>query len=344
MHGGIPNAHRITVKMYTRIVVPLDGSAFGKRALPLALALARRGHVAVEFVHVHEPASATPNAPAVDPRFDREQRTLMRTELTTLARALTTETGVDVAARFLDGEVVPSLRQHLAGADAALVVMMTHGRGGLSRFWLGSVADGVIRASPAPVLLLRAGAEWPGELREPLFRRVLIPLDGSALARQVIPHALSLATAGETTLALVSVVDPGLALRATAVDFRLDAATAEPLVECVRRVTEEDLARLAGELRESGAEVTTAVLVDRHPARRILAYAEEREVDLIALSTHGHGSLGRLLLGATADKIVRGAATAVLVYRPGERDAAVAGTEASETADAPTGPGEPAGA
>ncbi|MEW5918713.1 MAG: universal stress protein, partial [Gemmatimonadota bacterium] len=299
--------------MQPRIVVPLDGSAFGKRALPLALALARRSGASIELVHVHEPPMVASGAPPFDARFDDEERARMRTELLALAKQLVMETGLAVTARFLNGEVVPSLRQYIASSDASLVVMMTHGRGGLSRIWLGSVADGLIRVSPAPVLLVRGGSEWPSELREPIFRRVLVPLDGSDMAVEILPHVLSLATPNETTLVLFSVIDPRLALQPTAVDVRFESQRIETLVESVRRVTEERLTRLADELRVNRVDVSLDVVVDAQPAQRILTDAEERQIDLIALATHSRRALGRFLIGGTADKVIRGAHVPVLV-------------------------------
>ena len=313
--------------MQTPIVVPLDGSAFGKRALPLALALARRSNAAVELVHMHEPPLIVSGAPAFDTRFDDEERERMRTELTTLAQQLVQETGAAITAHFVRGEVLPSLREYIARSHASLVVMMTHGRGGLSRFWLGSVADGVIRVSPAPVLLVRGGSEWPGDLREPLFRRVLVPLDGSDVAEEILPHALALATPNETSLALLSVVDPRLALQPTAIDVRPESLRMDSFVESVRRGTEERLTRLAKELRVNCVEVSVDVVVDPHPAQRILDYAQERQVDLIALATHARRALGRLLMGGTADKVIRGAEVPMLLFHPREHHAPAAPRE-----------------
>lgn len=310
--------------MPTRIVVPQDGSAFGKRALPLALALAHRSNATVELVHVHEPPTVASGAPPVDTRFDDEERARMRTELMALANQLVTETGLQVTARFISGEVVPSLGEYIDSSGASLVVMMTHGRGGLNRFWLGSVADGVIRVSHAPVLLVRGGSEWPSELREPLFRRVLIPLDGSDVAEEILPSALSLATPNETTLAFFTVVDPRLGLQPTAVDVRPESQKMYSFVESVRRGTEERLTRLAGKLRIDRIAVSVDVVVDAHPAQRILTYAQERQVDLIALTTHSRRALGRILMGGTADKVIRGAHVPVLVLHPRERHAASA--------------------
>jgi len=300
--------------MQTRIMVPLDGSAFAKRALPLALALARRSGASVELVHVHERAPVATGASGFDVRLDTEERRRMRTELEALATTLAPETSVNVVVRFLDGDVVHALRQHLAHSRADLVVMMTHGRGGVSRLWLGSVADGLIRVSPVPVLLLHAGAEWPGELREPLFRRVLLPLDGSRQAEEIIPHVMSLATPGETTLVLLSVIDPGLGVRATTVDLDPALARGGPLTKRVRRTMERRLARLAAELRTNCVDVAVEVLVDPHPAQCIVRYADAQTIDLVALCTRARGPLGRLLLGATADKVVRNGRVPVLLH------------------------------
>ena len=316
--------------MQTRIVVPLDGSAFGKRAIPFALALARRSDATVELVHVHEPPSTAAGAPAFDTRFDREERDRMRGELTTLATELAPQTGARVVARFLDGEVVPTLQRHLAESDARLAVMLTHGRGGLSRFWLGSVAEGVVRASPVPVLLLRAAAEWPGELREPFFRRVLLPVfdhaaDGAAdaaadadAAAAITSQVQLLMTPGETTLVLLAVIDPRVArIPATAGDPGTPAS--ERGVERAPGDGDGDLAVLTDSLGAQGVEVALDELVARHPAPAILAYAEAHEIDLIVIATQAQDALGRSSHGAVLDKVVRGATVPVLVCRTGER-------------------------
>ncbi len=323
--------------MYTSIVVPLDGSAFGKRALPVALALAHRSNAAVHLVHVHEPVVYARGAPMYDTRLDHELRQAMRTELTALAAQLTRETTLDVNVVFIDGPVVPTLRQHLTGQRPDLVVMMTHGRSGLSRAWLGSVAEGVVRSAPVPVLLVRSGVEWPGNLIEPLFRRVLVPLDGSATAEEVLDHAISLGTTDTTVYALLTVVVP---LPTLAHPYPSSESFIDQLdVERQRTAALEYLERAAAELHQAGARVETAVVVNEHPARGILGHAEATDVDLIALSTHGHGAaLHRLSLGSVADKIVRGATVPLLVCRSARAHAVFAEAELQRGACLSVGP------
>ena len=308
--------------MHSSIVVPLDGSAFGKRALPAALVLARRSTAPVHIVHVHERSyEETLGAYAgvgqgYDPRLYEELRQAMRTDLIALAAQITRETSLPVDAEFLDGPVVPTLQRYLADRRPGLVVMMTHGRGGISRAWLGNVAVGLIHHSPVPVLLIRSGAEWPGNLIEPLFRRVLVPLDGSAMAEKVLDHVISLGTSDATGYTLLTVVVPPPPLLDTPAPGHLSLSGRSD-VERQRDAALAYLTTAAEGLRQRGAaRVDTLVVVRPRAAEGILNEAEAQQADLIALATHGRGAVGRFFLGSVADKVVRGASLPVLVYRP----------------------------
>lgn len=316
--------------MHPSIVVPLDGSPFGKRALPAALALARRDGAPVHIVHVHErPLDETPGGYAgmgqgYDPRLYEELRQAMRTDLIALAARLTRETSLPVDAEFLDGAVVPTLGQYLDDRRPALAVMMSHGSGGLKRAWLGSVADGLIRHASVPLLLLRSGAEWPGNLTEPLFRSVLVPLDGSTLAEAVLDHVVNLGTSSATVFTLLTVVvAPSLA------DFPAYATESSSVRSDIARQRDVALAhlnRVAERLRQQGARVEPRVVEHPRAAEGILNEAEAHQADMIALATHGRGGAARFFLGSVADKVVRGAEVPVLVYHPDR--ASVEGHEA----------------
>src|SRR5689334_21271181 len=143
--------------MVQSILVPLDGSAFGEQALPLALAVARRAGAVVQLVHVH--VSLMPmygeNVVAYENVQDevlkrREQAYVLR-----VVERLRAETDVPVSGTFLGGGVAEALREHAVATGVVLVIMTTHGRGPLARFWLGSVADELVRKMPVPVLLVR---------------------------------------------------------------------------------------------------------------------------------------------------------------------------------------------
>lgn len=303
--------------MYTSIVVPLDGSEFGRRALPIALALAGRSDAALHLVHVHEPVVFPGNAPMWDTRLDDESRRKMQGELAELAARLTRETSLAVDAAFLDGAIVPMMETYLADHRADLVVMTTHGRGGLSRAWLGSVADKLLRHATVPLLLVRAETEWTSDLVEPLFRRILVPLDGSAMAEEALDHVVSLGVPDTTVYMLLTVLVPLQFMPPLEYPYPGFSQLTDGVEMQARRATAlEQLERSARALRESGAIVETRVEVHYQPAQGILDVAGEWHADLIAVATHGRGGVKRVLLGSVSDKVMRAATVPILVHRP----------------------------
>jgi nucleotide-binding universal stress UspA family protein len=310
--------------MITSIMVPLDGSALSEQALPLASRIASSAHATVHLVQVHAPsytietADLRPGAvPTIDTTLDHEIRAGERSYLAAFQRRLSDEHGIKATTALLDGPIVEALRRHAAAISADLVVMTTHGRGAVSRFWLGSVADGLVRQSHAPVLLERPHAPPAHRPAPSQMQHILIPLDGSALAESIIEPAVTLGAPLGACYTLLHVLDPLLLVGAAPLLY-----TAVPDVERERE-RELSAARyldgVAARLRERGLNVTTRVVLSPSPAPAILEQAHEAGVDLIALATHGRSGLARVMLGSAADKVVRGAEMPVLVYRPAER-------------------------
>ena len=300
--------------MYTSIVVPLDGSVFGNGALPVAVALANRSDAALHLVQVRD-AETTVAGPFGAGLLDPAEP-LRRAALEEIAAHLARQGSLRVTAETLDGPVVPTLRRYLENPTHDLVVMMSHGRGGLSRAWLGSVADGLIRHASVPLLLLRQDTSWLRTAVEPLFRRVLIPLDGSALAEAVLDNVLALGTTDVTEYVILAVVAPHRELESP--EHGTGTFSGRSLDEQQRDAALAYLHGVAADLRSTGAVVTVRVEVHLHTAQGILDAAVEHQVDLIALSTHGRGSMSRLVHGSVADKVIRGATAAVLVCHPPE--------------------------
>src|SRR5205823_5964004 len=115
---------------------------------------------------------------------------------------------VVVTSSVLEGPVTEAIEEHARATGTDLIVMTTHGRGALSRFWLGSVADDLVRRLSVPVLLLRPSEKGPAPAALPGFRHVLIPLDGTALAEQALEPALQLAGPTSAQFTLLRVVAP----------------------------------------------------------------------------------------------------------------------------------------
>jgi nucleotide-binding universal stress UspA family protein len=283
--------------MFRTILVPLDGSSFAEHALPWALSIARRAPASLDLVRGHvlyallEPASSWV---PYDPATDAEHRYEEQRYLDDTARRLAAVAPVATSTAVVLGLEADGILDYLDAGNADLVVMATHGRGPLGRLIFGSVADCVVRCSTTPVLLIHAREPAPELLPEPVVRRVLIPLDGSALAEQVLGPAADLAQVLEAPCELLRVIDP------------TDGE--------VEQEAEAYLKSVAARLRDHGLRVATRVVAGRNAAGSILA--EVRGDDVIALATHGRGGIGRILLGSVADRVIRTATCPVLVYRP----------------------------
>lgn len=307
--------------MYHRILVPLDGSTFAERALPLATALARSSGATLYLVHAHAPLIVLGPGPyalrgmaTIDSENDGKRRASERAYLERLGSEVARSGGLRVNVAMVDWPIPEALCDYVARADIDLVVMTTHGRGGIERLWLGSVADAFVRHSHVPVLLVRPHDGMVDVDATHPIRNILVPLDGSPLSKQIVEPAFMLATQTVARLRLIQVVEP------------VTTAIYDPLAygsEAARQATDERiseagfwLAGIAAPLRARGAEVETAVLTDPLPARAILEYAQQHAADVIAMATHGRGGVARLLIGSVADKVLRGADIPVLLLRP----------------------------
>jgi len=304
--------------MFHSLLVPLDRSSCAEQALPLALSIARRAKARLNLVEVHALYALddpTAGRAAFEPDLDAECQQQEQLYLDATAKWVTAVSPVSITTGVLSGSTVlpdtvaDSILERARTGQADLIVMTTHGRGPLNRFGLGSVADELIRRAPIPVLLVRPGEKATGLIPEPVLDHILIPLDGSALAEQVLAPALALARLMGAWCSLLRVVES----RSSPEDRGPDASPD-------RMQAEAYLKRIAGRLREQGVQVRTRVVVARHAAEAIREEAEAQASHLIALATHGRGGLKRLLLGSVADQLIRTAAAPVLVYRPTGRE------------------------
>jgi nucleotide-binding universal stress UspA family protein len=305
--------------MIRSLFVPVDGSAFGEHSLPLAFSLARRANARIRIARVHElfpPAygGAVQFAGMVDDAVRQRENSY----LDDLRRRLPDDVAGRTTVELLDGEVVPTLKERADTAD--LVVMTTHGYGPLARFWLGSVADELPRVVRTPVLLVRPG-EHPADLRAEVgVKQILVALDGSKAAEDILGPVTDVATIAGATIQLVRVVPPLLIEGGSGShddDARgptlLDELRQEQRAELER--TEAYLASVAARTASTGLTVQTRVLLAEKPAVAILREAEVAGADLMALATHGRRGLPRLLIGSVADKLIRGSNLSVLINR-----------------------------
>jgi nucleotide-binding universal stress UspA family protein len=310
---------------FRTIMVALDGSSFAEAALAAARELARRAAARLHLVSVRERGPGWASDLWPTPEMDRWREEY----LAKVAEAMAAEGDVEVTTALPVGDQVPDALLAEAGdAGADLLVLSSHGRGRLSRSWLGNVAASVLHHAELPLLVVRpeeeagadeagAGGEGPGTAPAPWgpVDRVLVALDGTPASEAAVEPALGLARLLDARLHLVRVAPFPRAYTSPyiphAVQINQDVVNEEE--EKARSYLDEARTRLVPE----GVEVDAEVVVTSQPARGILAEAAEAGAGLVALATH-HGALRRFALGSTADKVVRASDRPVLLVRSPE--------------------------
>lgn len=302
--------------VFKSILVPLDGSPFAEQALPLATQLAKRSGGKLRLALVHQPPP-NPNHSTWAKKFRSVELATRKSEhayLHGFADKLRSA-GTDVtAAVTLSGPTGSTIADYVAEIGIDLVVMATHGRGGLQRAWLGSVADYLVRHLAVPVLLVRPAAKGAAPARESGNRQVVVPLDGSPLAEEVLESAAELAKAWDAEMTLLRIVHPIVLSEGTIPPT--PSPYDEELTELSREQAQDYVRDLSERLREHGSRASGTAVVGWSTAATILSVSRPEQTLAIAIASHGRGGLRRLALGSVADKLVRGADVPVLVCHP----------------------------
>ncbi len=272
--------------MLERILVPLDGSETAEAVLIQVRRLLKRKDAEVLLLRVAE----TDWLPTAESRRLAE-------ELPKLAQAYIRETaerlereGVRVRGLIAGGATAAEIIATAADQKASLIAMTTHGRSGLLRFTLGSVAEKVLRASPVPVLVIRSETPTPHELD---FKTLLVPVDGSERSIEVLPIASEFARTYGARILVVTANDSG---------------------EDIDDVVQRTVGMFVAVGNPADGEV-----VEGDAASAILDVARRRSVDAIAMATHGRGGPLRWMLGSVTEKVVRAARVPLLVVRTREQ-------------------------
>jgi nucleotide-binding universal stress UspA family protein len=223
--------------------------------------------------------------------------------------------GAEVTTAVHTGRVVDTLHREVASLGIDLVIMATHGRGVLSRAWLGSVADQFVRGSETPVLFVRPQeGDAPAPEPSPDFSTLLVPLDGSDLSESALQHATAFGELFGSAYHLTRVVAYPLDVASPYLPHTIQM-NADILADA-KDSAAEYLEEHAEAMRRRGLRVTVSVAVDPQAAHGILAEAEAVGSDLISMATHGRSGVGRMVMGSAADKVLRGTHVPLLLYRP----------------------------
>ena len=288
--------------MFTKILIPLDGSDGAAGVLVPARVLANATGASIRLINVHDGATSS-QVPS--------HLAQVKAELEA--------TGVKVETTVRSGSPAAEIVAEALDSGADVIAMATHGRSGLSRAFLGSVAEQVLSESAVPVLLFRPD----GHIMQSIAT-VLVPVDGSPGGSLALASAIALARSVNARMVLLQVVVPTLAY--TAMDVGIyggglwfDPTWDEELLASAKRYVEG----LSNRLNQSGVQAVGIatmggiVTPSMSVADTIVASADQNNADLIVMSTHAHTGAARIILGSVSDALVRNSHRPVLMVRRG---------------------------
>jgi nucleotide-binding universal stress UspA family protein len=291
----------VTVK---KILCPVDFFAASEAAVDYATGLAANYGAEVHLLHVITPFAATWGEYAIDTTSiissweERASEELKK--LATKARIA----GVVAATHVYVGDVYEEIKAAIEEMDPDLVVMGTHGRRGVERWFIGSTTEKLLRHSPVPIVTIAPAGEKATSA--PRFGRILVTTDFSDGTSDALAHAFSVAQENESRVTLLHVVQD--------VSVDMSGKYRDSLLNGVRKQLDDLVPAEAKNWCEVVTRVETGV-----PYRIILRTLEDEKIDLLVMNIHGKGMLDRALLGSTAERVVRAALCPVMMIPPLKR-------------------------
>lgn len=283
---------------WKRLLIPLDGSPLSAWALSRAKNILEQPGLAVTLLQVVESTEER----AGDLAFQVEPRHRAAHDALAALRDEFVERSIPARAEIRFGDPATEILREIAAGGHDLVAMTTHGRSGLARVMFGSVALKVLQASPVPLLLFRPlqrpdGTLSPVETSDPArFRRLLVPLDGSEAAEEILPAAEGFARTFGSKLHLFSAVPGG-------------SEEAQH-----RRVAEEYLGRWQALFGTRGIKPLIEIRTGSAP-EEALGAVRDLGLDGVAMTTHGRSGVPLAIYGSAAERILRDSGVPVLLLR-----------------------------
>lgn len=284
--------------MYSKILVPLDGSSLAEQILPYARFWAEAYGIPVELMRVEDPDIWRP---LPSPDYIKEISTLY------LPPSQKTQSVEQV------GKPAEMIIERAKTDPACLIAMATHGLSGIRRWLLGSVASKVAHTTTNPLLIIRP-VEGQNPARRIELNTVVVPLDGSALAEKILPHVVTLARKMNLEVHLVRVYALPADAYVVGDGVFMQAVTQQR--ETMQSEAESYLDGKTQALRAEGLDRVVSTAIQGDPAGEIIDLGCNTPKNLIAMSSHGSSGVGRWLLGSVTERVIHHSRDPVLVIRP----------------------------
>lgn len=293
--------------MYRQILVPLDGSKTAENVLPYARFLTANLKIPAQLISVVEtPVSAdAEKALYLDSLIERA----VATSQEYLSRVAKTFVGVNVTVTVEKGNPEEIILARAEADQKILIAMATHGRSGMSRWLLGSIAEKIVHEAKNPVFLVRAKDNANTGARATL-NSIIVPLDGSKLAESILPTVIELATAMKLKVVLLQT----FSLKQIIYSYENYLPDSAELQRVSKSGATRYLESKEQQLKSAGLDVLS-VVSEGEAAETIIELAKGSPDSLIAMCTHGRSGVRRWILGSITEKVVRHAEDPVLAIR-----------------------------
>jgi nucleotide-binding universal stress UspA family protein len=290
--------------MFEKILVPLDGSELSEQALPLAEELAGRLGSKIVVLQVSE--STESGLYHMQELYINQ----IAQRVTNMVKKYRADAQVEPV--IIIGSAAEEIIKYIDRNDIGLVVMGTHGRSGITRWAMGSVASKVVRGTKTPVLMIRTKGTKPPE-KSRLLSRVLVPLDGSEVGEAALPFVTELASKLDMEVILFQMVAMAYHVYSSG-EIVSQVPYTEQEMEPIRRSVKAYLDKVAERLAVRGIKVGTQTKTGA-AAEGIIRAEEELEVDLVAMSTHGRSGVSRWVFGSVAARVLQQGTKPLLLVR-----------------------------
>ena len=309
---------------YNRIILPLDGSEASEQALPFVMSLATRLSIPVRLllaVDQENPVLVPSHQSGRHWNDSESARAATASSYLDQTAARLKERGIEVDTTIPRREPAGAIVEEAGKDEDALIAMASHGRTGLARWWMGSVADKVLHMADNPLLIIRVQEQIPAS-SSPMPERLIVPLDGSEVGELSLPHAAYMATAMELPVKLIQVTPSEAeyySYMATGPGFVPTPPPSSPSIPEMIDMTDRDsqvyLAAVRDRLINQSVRSVETQVMQGAPADCIADLAVSDAGSLVVMTTHGRSGVGRMLLGSVAERVVRHSGCPVLLVR-----------------------------
>jgi nucleotide-binding universal stress UspA family protein len=290
--------------MFNRMLVPLDGSTNAEVVMPYVIALAANKGTDVVLTCVAKPGISN---------VEQLHQAYLERKVEQVQLRLN-EYGIkqmpEISYHVLTGKPADEIVKHATEIEADLITIASRGASGQVPPLLGHISTSVLWSTEKPVLLIKDAAAEKADKGRQLIKKILLPLDSSRAGEATIEYARQLAGAFDAELVLLQVLEPVNLV----IGFENLSTLGVPDNEEIKKVAVSYLTKAEERLKTSGIK-TSLEIIWGSAAESILDYADNNEVDLIAMSARGRSDISRWVFGSVAEKILHAGKKPLLMVR-----------------------------